>query len=98
MHYIDGLLHIDEYALMIDHLNALPPAPVTAGRGNPSARFDSEPWLITWLGQQQDGPYWRRASLRPDYARLTLPAFLMGGWYDGYRDWCDGCWPQPPGP
>ena len=87
VHYIDGLLHIDEYALMIDHLNALPPAP-----GYPldeeilSARFDSEPWLITWLGQQQDGPYWRRASLRPDYDRLTLPAFLIGGWYDGYRD------------
>src|SRR6266436_2413046 len=27
VHYIDGLLHLDEYALMIDHLNALPPAP-----------------------------------------------------------------------
>ncbi len=87
VHYIDGLLHIDEYALMIDQLNALPPAP-----GYPldeeilRARFDSEPWLITWLSQQQDGPYWRRASLRPGYARLTLPAFLIGGWYDGYRD------------
>jgi predicted acyl esterase len=87
VHYIDGLLHLDEYALMIDHLNALPPAP-----GYPldedilAARFDSEPWLLTWLGQQQDGPYWRRASLRPDYGRLTLPAFLIGGWYDGYRD------------
>ena len=27
VHYIDGLLHIDEYVLMIDHLNALPPTP-----------------------------------------------------------------------
>jgi uncharacterized protein len=87
VHYIDGLLHIDEYALMIDHLNALPPAPgYPVDEETLSARFDSEPWLITWLGQQQDGPYWRRASLRPDYARLTLPAFLIGGWYDGYRD------------
>ncbi len=87
VHYIDGLLHIDEYALMIDHLNALPPAPgYPVDEETLSPRFDSEPWLITWLGQQQDGPYWRRASLRPDYARLTLPAFLIGGWYDGYRD------------
>ena len=87
VHYIDGLLHIDEYALMIDHLNALPPAPgYPLDEETLRARFDSEPWLITWLGQQQDGPYWRRASLRPDYARLTLPAFLIGGWYDGYRD------------
>ncbi len=87
VHYIDGLLHIDEYALMIDHLNALPPAPgYPLDEETLLARFDSEPWLISWLGQQQDGPYWRRASLRPDYARLTLPAFLIGGWYDGYRD------------
>jgi predicted acyl esterase len=87
VHYIDGLLHLDEYALMIDHLNALPPAP-----GYPldpavlASRFDREPWLVTWLAQQRDGPYWRRASLRPGYQRLTVPAFLIGGWYDGYRD------------
>jgi uncharacterized protein len=87
VHYIDGLLHIDEYVVMIDHLNALPPTP-----GFPvdslafARRFDSEPWLMTWLARQQDGPYWRRASLRPDYGRLTVPAFLIGGWYDGYRD------------
>jgi uncharacterized protein len=87
VHYIDGLLHLDEYALMIDHLNALPPAPdYPLDEDVLAARFDSEPWLLTWLGQQQDGPYWRRASLRPDYSRLTLPAFLIGGWYDGYRD------------
>ena len=48
--------------------------------------MDTEPWLISWLAQAQDGPYWQRASLRPDYARLTVPAYLIGGWYDGYRD------------
>src|SRR5215472_254084 len=87
VHYIDGLLHLDEYALMIDQLNALPPAPdYLLDEEVLAARFDSEPWLLSWLGQQQDGPYWRRSSLRPDYNRLTLPAFLIGGWYDGYRD------------
>jgi putative CocE/NonD family hydrolase len=87
VHYIDGLLHLDEYALMIDQLNALPPAPdFPLDSATLTRRFDSEPWLATWLGQQQDGPYWRRASLRPDYGKLTIPAFLIGGWYDGYRD------------
>src|SRR5215475_1818522 len=87
VHYIDGLLHLDEYALMIDHLNALPPAPdFPLDEATLARRFDSEPWLATWLARQQDGPYWRRASLRPDYGRLTVPAFLIGGWYDGYRD------------
>ena len=87
VHYIDGLLHLDEYALMIDHLNALPPAPgFPLDEATLAGRFDSEPWLATWLARQQDGPYWQRASLRPGYGRLTIPAFLIGGWYDGYRD------------
>jgi uncharacterized protein len=87
VHYIDGLLHLDEYALMIDHLNALPPAPdFPLDAATLASRFDSEPWLMTWLARQQDGPYWRRGSLRPDYDRLRIPAFLIGGWYDGYRD------------
>ena len=87
VHYIDGLLHLDEYALMIDHLNGLPPAPgFPLDEETMSRRFDRAPWLATWLARQQDGPYWRRASLRPDYGRLTIPAFLIGGWYDGYRD------------
>jgi uncharacterized protein len=87
VHYIDGLLHLDEYALMIDQLNALPPAPdYPLDEATLARRFDREPWLVTWLARQQDGPYWRRASLRPDYGRLTVPAFLIGGWYDGYRD------------
>ena len=34
VHYIDGLPHLDEYALMIDHLNMLPRrAGVPARRG-----------------------------------------------------------------
>jgi len=86
VHYIDGLPHLDEYALMIDHLNMLPPAPDFPLDEAALARMDAEPWLISWLAQAQDGPYWQRASLRPDYARLTVPAYLIGGWYDGYRD------------
>jgi uncharacterized protein len=87
VHYVDGMLHVDEYVLMIDQLNALPPAPdFPLDEQTLARRVDSPPWLMAWLAQQQDGPYWRRASLRPDYKRLTVPAFLIGGWYDGYRD------------
>jgi hypothetical protein len=86
VHYIDGLPHLDEYALMIDHLNMLPPAPDFPLDEAALARMDTEPWLISYLAQAQDGPFWRRASLRPQYGRLTVPAYLIGGWYDGYRD------------
>jgi len=87
VHYIDGLLHLDEYAVMIDQLNMLPPAPeYPLDEETLARRFDAEPWVLTWLGQQQDGPYWRRHSLRTDYSRLAVPAFLITGWWDGYRD------------
>jgi len=87
VHYIDGLLHLDEYSVMIDQLNMLPPAPdYPLDEEVLARRFDSEPWLMTWLGQQQDGPYWLRNSLRTDYSRLRIPAFLITGWWDGYRD------------
>lgn len=87
VHYIDGLLHIDEYAVMIDQLNMLPPSPgFPLDEETLARRFDAEPWLLTWLGQQQDGPYWLRNSLRADYSRLAVPAFLITGWWDGYRD------------
>lgn len=99
VHYIDGLLHLDEYAVMIDQLNALPPAPhFPLDEETLARRFDSLPWLVTWLAQQQDGPYWQRGSLRPDYGRLTVPAFLIGGWYDGYRDSVPRMFAQVPAP
>jgi uncharacterized protein len=87
VHYIDGLLHLDEYSVMIDQLNMLPPSPdYPLDEETLKRRFDAEPWLLTWLQQQQDGPYWHRTSLRTDYSRLTVPAFLITGWWDGYRD------------
>ena len=87
VHYIDGLLHLDEYSVMIDQLNMLPPSPrYPLDEDVLARRFDADPWLLTWLGQQQDGPYWLRNTLRTDYSRLTIPAFLITGWWDGYRD------------
>ena len=47
VHYIDGLPHLDEYALMIDHLNMLPPAPDFPLDEAALARMDTEPWLIS---------------------------------------------------
>jgi putative CocE/NonD family hydrolase len=87
IHYIDGLMHLDEYELMIDQWNAMTRAPdFPTDVGALAERFDAEPWLMAWLGQQRDSLYWRRGSLRPGYDRLRVPALLVGGWYDGYRD------------
>ena len=34
---------------------------------------DSEPWLLRWLEEQTDGPYWRHGSLRPGLRADHLP-------------------------
>jgi uncharacterized protein len=87
IHYVDGMMHVDEYELMIDQWNAMTAAPdFPTDEESLRVRFDAEPWLLSSLRHQRDGLYWRRASLRPEYDHLRVPALLVGGWYDGYRD------------
>ena len=54
-------------------------------------RFDTEPWMLTYKKQQRDGPFWERTALVEPvplgrYQSIRVPTFLIGGWYDGYRD------------
>jgi uncharacterized protein len=87
IHYIDGIWHLDEYELGIDVSNAVSRAPdFPVDDAHLAERFDNEPWLLSWLRHQRDGPFWRRGSLAPDYGRLQVPALLVGGFLDGYRD------------
>ncbi|MBK9690874.1 MAG: CocE/NonD family hydrolase [Gemmatimonadetes bacterium] len=87
VHYIDGALHLDPYILQIDHENGLPRTP---GYAFDAAyfrdRFDASPWVLTYLKQPADGPFWRRNGLRFRPEALTIPAYLIGGLLDGYRD------------
>jgi uncharacterized protein len=87
VHYIDGMPHVDEYDVLIDLDNARSGAPdFSLDEETLRARFDQPPWKLTWLRHQTNDEFWRRASLRPNYDRLRVPALLIGGWYDGYRD------------
>jgi uncharacterized protein len=78
------------YRLYMVALNALPPVPAVAGPGwreRWRERVEGlEPWLLRWLEEQVDGPYWRQGSLRPAYERIACPTMLVAGWADGYRN------------
>jgi putative CocE/NonD family hydrolase len=69
-------------------MNALPPLPELAGSNWAEVwkeRLENnQPYLLEWVKHQLDGPYWRNGSLRPDYDRVQVPVFLIGGWHDGY--------------
>ena len=49
-------------------------------------RIETTPaWVVEWIRQQHDGPYWRNGSLRPDFGRIACPVLICAGWRDGYR-------------
>ncbi len=93
VHYMGGALKaIDliDYELYMVAGNALPPVPAVFGPGwreHWERRVDdAEPWLIRWIEQQVDGPYWRHGSVRPDYDRIICPTMIVAGWADGYTN------------
>jgi len=87
VHYMDGLNHIDAYELTMDLANIIPGPPDFNIEGDYfKNRFDTDPWLLKYKKQQVDGPFWNRASLNEDYSLIDIPVFLVGGYYDGYRD------------
>jgi putative CocE/NonD family hydrolase len=87
VHYMDGIIHLDSWSMTQDLDNARPGAPdYVIDEAYYADRFDTEPWTMTYLRQQRDGPFWDRASTRNRHDQITVPGFHIGGWYDGYRD------------
>ena len=79
-----------QYAVSQLGMNAMPPHPPFRGEGWRAewlARLEATPpWLMAWIGEQTDGPYWREGSLAPEYDALECAVFQVAGWTDGYVD------------
>lgn len=93
VHYTGGALRaldLLDYVLYMAAITVLPPVPSVFGDGwrdEWQRRIDEcEPWLLRWLEEQTDGPYWRHGSLRPEYERIACPTLIVAGWADGYRN------------
>jgi putative CocE/NonD family hydrolase len=93
VHYIGGCVTVSElsqYAVSMVGMNALPPKAAYRGDGwrdEWRERLEQTPiWLVEWLRQQHDGPYWRQGSLAPDYDAIEAAIFSIGGWMDSYVD------------
>ena len=101
VHYMGGVLRgvdLIDYVNYMVAMNALPPVPAVFGEGwrdEWRRRVDAtEPWLIRWIEEQTDGPYWRHGSLRLDsrpgttagYERIACATMIVAGWADGYRN------------
>ena len=93
VHYMGGILKaIDlvDWVIYMAACNVLPPVPAVYGDGwreEWRRRIEgTPPWLLHWLEEQDDGPYWRHGSLRPDYERIACPTMIVAGWADGYTN------------
>ncbi|HEX9438107.1 MAG TPA: CocE/NonD family hydrolase [Roseiflexaceae bacterium] len=91
VHYNGGCLtasDLAQYAISMVAMNAMPPRAEYVGHdwaAQWKARLEqTPPWLIVWLRQQTDGPYWRVGSVALDYTRITCAIFQIGGWADSY--------------
>lgn len=93
VHYMGGVLKaldLVDWVIYMAACNVLPPVPAVFGEGWREEwlrRIEgTEPWLLRWLEEQSDGPYWRHGSLRPAYERITCPTMIVAGWADGYTN------------
>jgi putative CocE/NonD family hydrolase len=87
VHFMDGMMHVDDWEMSQDLANAMPAAPdYRIDEAYFRDRFDQPPWMLVYKHQQRDGPFWDRTALKARYDSLRIPTFMIGGWYDGYRD------------
>ena len=85
IHYIDGLMHVDEFELNMDMAPGMTGAPdYTLDERVLGPRFEAAPWSLEYFRHQRDGAFWRR-PIRP-LREIKVPCFVIGGLADGYRD------------
>lgn len=87
VHYFDGIMHADEFELAMDQeipMTAPPDFPTDEKHLAP--RFDAAPWFLLYLHHQRNAAFWHEPFQEPLYESIQIPVYLIGGYYDGYRD------------
>ncbi|MGE5734310.1 MAG: CocE/NonD family hydrolase, partial [Acidobacteriota bacterium] len=65
VHYVDGIMHVDEFELDMDMAEGITGAPdYSLDEKVLGPRFETPPWSLLYLKHQHDGPFWR-APVRP---------------------------------
>jgi predicted acyl esterase len=45
-----------------------------------------EPASFTWMAHQRRDDFWKRGSVGDDFDAIQIPALMIAGWADGYRN------------
>jgi len=87
VHFMDGMMHVDSWEMSQDLYNLLPgPPDYRIDEQYFADRFDTRPWMLTYKREQRYGAFWKRTTLKERYNSIRVPTFVIGGYYDGYRD------------
>jgi len=85
VHYMDGLMHVDEFEVAMDLDQGRSGGPgFVIDEDTLARRMDSEPWSLDYFRHQRDSAFWREPIHR--FEDIRIPCFLIGGLQDGYRD------------
>jgi hypothetical protein len=85
VHFLDGMMHTDEYELNVDMLGSMTRSPdFPTDEASLAERFDTPPWYIAYKEHPRNGPFWD-APVRA-LSTIQIPVYLIGGMLDGYRD------------
>ncbi len=89
-HYVGGCLGMTNFKWGVNFkgVMAAPPDPAIVGPGWEKMwreRLEASPPIIArWTEHQHEDAYWRHGSLTFDYAAITCPTYVVGGWADAY--------------
>jgi putative CocE/NonD family hydrolase len=85
VHYMDGIMHVDEFEVAMDLDQGRSGAPdFPLDEATLAKRMDSAPWSLDYFRHQRNGPFWRAPLRRLE--DIQIPCFLIGGLQDGYRN------------
>jgi putative CocE/NonD family hydrolase len=85
VHYMDGIMHADEFEVAMDLDQGRSGAPTfPIDEDTLAKRMDATPWSLDYFRHQRDGAFWRAPIGRLEDIRI--PCFLIAGLQDGYRN------------
>lgn len=92
IHYKNGThlsAHLSWAATMLAY-QSRPPDPEIVGerwRDMWMERLEHEPFFMSeWLSHQRRDEFWRHGSISEDFEGFSVPALVIAGWADGYRN------------
>ena len=92
IHYRNGChlgAHLGWATTVLGYISRAPDSDVVGERWRPMwhERLEAiEPASVTWMAHQRRDAFWKRGSIGEEFDAVRVPALMIAGWADGYRN------------